>query len=72
MGSEEIAYVVEVYRDEERSLRQGIMYAYGDKRHADYLRANLNPHLTELVYTSYLNSDHEIMFTELAREEENL
>ena len=69
MKSEEIAYVVEVYRDEERSLRQGIMYNYGDERHAHYLRSTLNPHLTELVYTSYLNKDHEIMFTELARKE---
>lgn len=57
----DICYVIEIYTDEEKTLQQNIMYKYGDTREAEYLRGQLNPHLTVLVATRYLDNEMKIL-----------
>lgn len=61
--------VIEIYTDEEKTLQQGITYLYGDERDAAYARSQVNPHLTKLVVTRYLNKEGEIISVERAEEE---
>ena len=56
-----IKYVRECYMDEERTLQQWFVYTYGDDREREYLKRQLNPHVTELVRTVYLNKDFEFI-----------
>ncbi len=57
----QICYVVETYIDEEKTLCQGITYKYGDEREANFQRSRLNPHLTVLRNTLYLDVEGNII-----------
>lgn len=61
MQDNEIMYVKEIYRDEEKTLTQGIMYPYGNDMERDFLRSKLNPHMTVLMRTEYLNKEFKII-----------
>lgn len=61
MEDNEIMYVREIYRDEEKTLTQGIVYKYGDFREREYLRKKLNPHMTVLMRTEFLNKEWKVI-----------
>lgn len=61
MKNNKIEFVREIYRDEENTLAQGIVYKYGDDRERDFHRGRLNPHMTVLMITEYMNSDWDIV-----------
>lgn len=67
MNFKKIYYVKEMYMDKEKTLNQGIMYKYGDEREANFQRSKLNPHVTELFLTMYLDKNLKVIF--LKREE---
>lgn len=56
-----IRYVKEIYRDEENTLTQGIIYTYGDNRDRDFQRSRLVPYMTKLVRTDYLNCEWDVV-----------
>lgn len=57
-----IHYVKEIWMDKEQTLQQGIMYKYGDERDMNYHRSHLNPHVTELALTFYLNKNMKVIY----------
>ena len=61
MKDNTIVYVKEIYRDEEDTLTQGIIYKYGDNRDREYQRSRLVPYMTRLIRTDYLNCDWDVV-----------
>lgn len=63
---DKIRYVVEVYSDEYRTLNQAIKYRYGhdeeDYRERDFWRSKINPNLTKLIRTEFLDANREILY----------
>lgn len=63
-GKKKIAYVKETWRDPENTLSQSIMYKYNDERDKWCMRKRLNPHVTNLIWTVYMDEDWEIVYEE--------
>ena len=61
MKDKKIVHVKELYTDEEKTLAQCIVYAYGDERERDWCRKQINPHLTKLVYVTYFNKEWKVV-----------
>lgn len=70
----EIAFIEEIYTDEYRTLEQSIMYnvtldKLSDGLESSFKRSTINPNLTILVETIYLNSCFEVIKREKGEEQ---